>query len=152
MIYISNRASDEDVLQIVQTWVDIWAEHGPEAALTAISLDRNDTWTPELLEYAVTSYHQSELYPNTSRFIVTSPTAATVANHMPMREVKWYAPNSTGLAGDVRFDLSLNGRWSDLLADFDLWVSNALDESYLLTLDEIRCWDQYWSEQEQISP
>ena len=149
MIYLPRNVSTEDVLQVIQAWVELWAELGPEAAFSAIALDENDTWTPEWLEYATANYRPLELYPDAPLFVVTAPDTAMIASHVPTREVQWYNPKNTGLVGDIRFDLPLNGRWSDLLAEFDLWGGDALDKDYLLTLDEIRCWDQFWSEEEK---
>lgn len=109
MIYLPDDASNEDVLQVVQAWVELWAELGPEAAFSAIAVDENDTWTPEWLEYALANYRPLELYPNARSFVVTPCASATATDHAPTRETKWYDPKNTGLVGDVRFDLPLNG-------------------------------------------
>lgn len=149
MIYIPDTASDEDILQVVQGWVKLWAELGPEAASSAIAVDENDPWTPEWLEYAITNYRPLGLYPDAPLFVLTAPDSATITGHVPTREVKRYDPKNSGLVCDVCFDLPLNGRWSDLLAEFDLWGGDASDENYLLTLSQIRCWDQFWAEEEK---
>jgi hypothetical protein len=149
MICIPNNASTEDVLQVVQAWVDLWAELGPEAAFTAIAADGQNTWTPEWLEQAVANYRPSEMYPDTQEFAVTPCESAKAINHDPTRKVEWYKPNKSRLAGYVNFDLPLNGQWSDLLAEFEVWEGGDPQGDYILALSEIRSWDQFWSEEEQ---
>lgn len=149
MIYLPCSSPNEYILQVVEAWIDLWAESGTEAAFTAIALDEYEVWTPEWLDLALANYRPLELYPGTHSFKVTSPGAAITLDHVPTREVKWYNPEKTGLAGDVSFDLPLNGQWSDLLVEFNIWVNGKGSEDCVLALDEVRCWDQYWSEEEK---
>ncbi len=149
MIYFPCDSPNEHVLQVVEAWIDLWAASGTKAAFTAIALDGYEVWTPERLDLALASYRPLELYPGTRSFKVTSPDAAITLGHVPTREVKWYNPEKTGLAGDVSFDLPLNGQWSDLLVEFNIWVNGEGSEDCVLALDEVRCWDQYWSEEEK---
>jgi hypothetical protein len=54
----------------------------------------------------------------------------------------------TGLRGAVQFDLPLNGKWSDLTADFVFWEHDA--ENYTLALEEIHSVNQTLREIEKF--
>jgi len=54
----------------------------------------------------------------------------------PKREVVWYDSNSAKLVGAIAFDLPLNGKWSDLTADFVLFETDE-SEGFLLKLEEL---------------
>ncbi len=142
MIYIPGDATNADVLDIVRTWIDILATGDYEAALSAIITDaESETWTPYFLEIAIEQYRSPEFYPDVESFRLTDWRTAQGGNPEARQEVKWYKPPS-GLAGYVVFDLPLNGQWSDLLAEFDIWENNSAEEGYLLGLDEIGSWTQ----------
>lgn len=149
MIYFPRDTSTEDIVQLILEWIELWADLGSESALSAITVE-NDAWTVELLDLAVSSYHSSELYPDTRNFTVTPPSLASVAKHLPFKQTDWYDSPDTALAGSISLDLPLNGYWSGLQADFDIWKGDDATDDYLLTLSEIRDWEQHWSEEERL--
>ncbi len=143
MIHVPRDATNDEVLDIVRTWIDILATRDYEAAISAIISDsERETWTPYFLEVAVERYRSPEYYPAVEKFYVTDWRTAEGGNPEAMQQVRWYKPNSSGLVGTAEFDLPLNGQWSDLQAEFDIWEGGAPEESYLLGLDEIRSWAQ----------
>ncbi len=143
MIYVPRDATNDEVLDIIRTWVDILATGDYEAAFTAIISDaESETWTPYFLKIAVEGYRSPEFYPDTERFQVTDWRTAQGGNSEAIQEVTWYEPNTSGVAGSVEFDLPVNGQWSDLQAEFDVWEGSDLEEDFLLGLDEIGSWAQ----------
>ena len=101
---------------------------------------------PEWLRTAIKSYVSPEYFPDVTDFVVTDWRTANGGNPEPLRSVTWYQPNSVRLRGAVQFDLPLNGKWSDLTADFVFFDYD--NEGYSLALEEIRSLKQLQRETE----
>ena len=64
-------------------------------------------------------------------------------NPEAQQKVIWYSTNLPRLKGPVTFDLPLNGRWSDLTAEFVFFDNDDPTEGYPLCLEEVESWEQY---------
>jgi hypothetical protein len=79
-------------------------------------------WTPELLARVIGNYGSVESRDDGKVFAVTP--SATAVGAGPRFEVTWYGkPVGCGwgsAVGHARYDLPLNGEWSDVTATFDI--------------------------------
>ena len=138
MKFVPRDASDEVVMTIIHHWVDILAAEDYEAVFAAVGyLLAYDEPGPACIRRQIKRFRSPEFYPGIEEFTVTDWRTAKGGNPSPRHSVTWFEPNSTGLVGVVQFDLPLNGKWSDLTADF-VWFENPnTDEGYFLRLEEI---------------
>jgi hypothetical protein len=121
MIFIPHRAIDQDVLTIVRQWVDVLAKEDYATVFAELGysmLYQYDCPSEEVLRRKIKNYRSPDFYPGVTDFKVTAWRLAKGGNPKPKQKVIRYKPNSVKLAGAVEFDLPLNGRWSDLQADF----------------------------------
>lgn len=155
MIYVPRDATNEEVLDIVRTWIDILASAGYEAAFTAIAFDtKNEAWTPHFLKISVEGYRSPEYYPDVEQFHVTDWRTVQGGNSEAEQNITWYKPNDSLLAGKVMFDLPVNGQWSDLMAEFDIWDNDNAEEGLDMSLDEIFSWRQrqrHYEEEDRLA-
>ncbi len=149
MVFVQRDASDAQVLNIVRKWVDVLARQDYEAVFAALGyvLDYGEPGS-ECIRRAILEYRSPEHYPGIEEFAVTDWRSAEGGYPEPRQKVTWFKPNSTGLRGAVEFDLPLNGKWSDLRADFVFFDNKNLNEGYTLSLEEIYCWRQRQQEME----
>jgi len=142
MNFVPRAATDEQVLNIVRGWVDVLSKADYKAVFDEIGLSiRGEAPGAECIQGCIQYYRSPEYYPGVEEFIVTDWRTAQGGNPEPMLKVEWYEPNSIKMAGAVSFDLPLNGRWSDLTADF-VFFENDCPEGYNLCLEEINSWVQ----------
>ncbi len=128
MIFVPQDASNEQVLTIVRDWLDLLAREDYQAAFAAIGAWHiRGEWTPEYLRDDIKGYRSPEYYPGVEDFTVTEWRMAQGGNPDAKQEVRWFLepPDNFPLVGTVSFDLPLNGRWSDLCADFVLFKSES---------------------------
>jgi hypothetical protein len=126
-------ALDEELLAAIDQWVKLLAEERYEDALAF--LPARDYWTPDLLSRVIDGYGFPEAHPSGTSFRVTTPTTAAPGSKSRYRQVdRWPEPNLIGTVGVVRYDLPLNGHWSDVTALFDL---RPHDDILDLVLDDI---------------
>lgn len=142
MSFVPRDASDEQVLDIIRGWIDVLSEENYTAVFNELGLSIGwITPGPECIQACIQEYRSPEYYPGVEEFVVTDWRTAQGGNPEPARGVEWYEPNSVKMAGAVSFDLPLNGRWSDLTADFVFFEGND-PEGYYLVLEEISSWEQ----------
>ncbi|HXT10952.1 MAG TPA: hypothetical protein VN873_05255 [Candidatus Angelobacter sp.] len=143
MVLIPHNATDEAVLDIIRGWIDVLAKEDYEAVVAELGPGLDFAYgsyssKAECLLAQIKRYVSSEYFPGVTDFIVTDWRLAKGGNPEPRRHVTWYKPNNlggVGLRGAIQFDLPLNGKWSDLTADFVLWEHDI--EYYVLALEEI---------------
>lgn len=124
-------ASDEELLEAVDEWVELLAQERYGEALATFG--SREHWTPELLRQVIRGYGFPEPHPSGTVFRVTSRRDAAGKQHY--RQVdRWPDPNLIGAVGIVQYDLPLNGKWSDVTALFDVLSADDLLE---LRLDDI---------------
>lgn len=142
MNYVPRDASEEQVLGIVRGWVEALARKEYKGVFEAIDLMiRGDAPGPECIQGCIEYYRSPVYYPGVDKFAVSDWRIAQGGNPEPVQRVEWYGPNTLQMAGAVSFDLPLNGRWSDLTADF-VFFENDDPEGYRLWLEEIGSWQQ----------
>lgn len=138
MVVIPRTASDNQVLTIVREWIDVLAREDYEAIFQAlgyaVAFDRPGA---VCIRNEIKQYRSPKLYPGVEEFTVTGWRTALGGNPSPLQLVTRYKPNRTGLAGAVDFDLPLNGRWSDLTANFVFFEPKIEGDGYVLSLEEI---------------
>jgi hypothetical protein len=138
MAFVPRDASDDEILAIIREWVDALSREDYEGVFEAlgyaVAFDRSGA---ECIRGEIKRYRSAKLFPGVEEFTVSDWRTAQGGNPSPTAQVTWYKINSTRLAGAVDFDLPLNGRWSDLSADFVLIENDNLNEGYFLGLEEI---------------
>lgn len=99
----------------MEAWVDDLEREDYAAAFSRTGHDTYDRWTPDLMRAVVAGYGLPEPHPSGIVFKVTS--RATAAGNPHHRAVDRHNVPRTSIA-EVRYDLPLNGEWSDLTATF----------------------------------
>jgi hypothetical protein len=150
MIFVPRDASDQQVLDIVREWVDVLAREDYEAVFAELgySLSYGEPGG-ECIRKEIKRYRSPEYYSGIEEFTVTDWKNASGGNPSPQCLVSWFKPNSVGgvgIRGAVSFDLPLNGRWSDLTADFVFFQNENLSEGYPLALEQIQSSSQFQRE------
>lgn len=141
MIHIPRDLSDGEVLKIVIGLIDLLARGDFKGFAEEVGYSFSFGDSPAgCVRYAITNYRSPEWYPGVQSFDVTAWHEAEGGNPEPRCEVLWYQPNDT-LGGAVTVDLPLNGRWSDLQADFVMLIQGE-GGSFVLRLEEIYSWRQ----------
>lgn len=149
MFYVPRKASNKQVLDLVKEWVDLLTKEDYDAAAAAVlSVYGDGIVKPEFLRDDIKNYRSPEYYPGVEDFTVTDWRTAQKGNPEAQQKVIWYNPNASRLKGAVTFDLPLNGRWSDLTAEFVFFDNDDPAEGYILCLEEIQCWEQVQREME----
>jgi len=122
------ESSDENILNAVQAWVDLLAQEDYRSAFDYLHHPAVEHWTPDLIEEAIYEYKCAD-NNDTCRSVVTPLTEAS-GDSRPTHEVMRYAADNIS----VRFDLPINGKWSDLTAILDVVM---LDGTLALELKDI---------------
>lgn len=156
MVLIPHNATDYAVLNIIREWIDVLAKEDYEAVVAELGpglsfVQGFDSSKAESLRAQIKRYVSPEYFPGVIDFVVTDWRLAQGGNPEPRRRATRYGPNSIGgigLRGAVQFDLPLNGKWSDLTADFVFWEHDT--EYYSLALEEIHSAKQSLRELEKF--
>lgn len=150
MIFIPRDASDDQVLEIIRKCIDVLATEDYEQVFKELgySMAYGEPGA-ECIRKEIKRYRSPDHYPGIEDFTVTNWRTAKGGNPAPRQKVIWYKSNSIKLAGAVDFDLPLNGKWSDLRADFVFFDNSNYREGYVLALEEILCDAQREREMEQ---
>lgn len=130
--------TDQAVRSVVERWVGLLVEERFDEAMEM--LGPSGTWTPELLAAVVRNYGSIEPRDDGRTFCVTAPTATKEGGDARF-DVTWLDPPLTNrldyapdLLGHARYDLPLDGQWSDLTATFEIVE---LPEGAVLALDDV---------------
>ena len=139
MIFVPRDADEHQVLDIVHEWIDVIAAENYETVFAelgySLAFGRPGG---ECVREAIESYRSPQYYPGVEEFVVTDWRKAQGGNRAPAKIVTWYKPNSTGLSGAVAFDLPINGKWSDLTANFVFFENENMAEGYVLSLEDVQ--------------
>ncbi len=135
MVFVNREISDGELLDVIRGWVDVLAEKRYQEFFDALGYSMGGAaasadWIESDLER-----YRSDLYPGVEDFEVTDWRVAEGGSGFSEQQVVWYESNNVGLAGAVKFYLPLNGKWSDLAADFVMFETHA-PEGFLLKLEE----------------
>jgi len=151
MIFVPRNASEEQVLDIVREWVQVLARGDYEFIFAELgySLTFGEPGA-ECIRNEIKKYRSPEYFPEIEEFMVSDWKTARGGYAAHKQKVIWYKQNSVGLAGAVEFDLPLNGKWSDLKADFVFFDNKKLKEGYVLALEQIQSNAQWQREVEHL--
>lgn len=142
MIMVPRDAKRPEVLDIVRDWIDVLSAEDFRSVANALGYGSSyGRSAAESIRNDIQSYRSDEFFPGVETFCVSNWRTATGGNPNPMRQVIWYRPNSMRLAGSVAFALPLNGKWSDLIADF-VFLDRGSPEGYVLSLEDISPWSE----------
>jgi hypothetical protein len=135
--FVPRNATDGQVLDIIRECVDLLATGDYERVYAelgyALAFEQPGA---ECIRGEIMRYRSVDYFPGVTEFRVTDWRTARGGNPDPTLKIIRYKPDATSLAGAVAFDLPLNGRWSDLTADFVL-MENDHPKGYVLALEEI---------------
>jgi hypothetical protein len=125
---IGSDSSDEESLRFAEAWIDALAAGDYVGAFSLTEHDPYYQWTPELIRSVVEGYGLPEPHPSGEKYAVTDRQFAL--GGPPTRVVKRMLSKV-----EVRYDLPLNGRWSDLTVTFS--IENRNNTSLVFILEEI---------------
>jgi len=120
MVHLPRQASDEEILAILNAWIELLAQGEDEAAFQMFCYAPDTHWSPKLIRTVITNYGFIEPLKDGSSYQVTS---LTQTQGQPFHEVDWWEPDSNTPArcvGIVLYTMPLNGIWSDVTADFTI--------------------------------
>ncbi|MGJ8655149.1 MAG: hypothetical protein ACSHX6_01760 [Akkermansiaceae bacterium] len=138
MIFFEHDVTDEGIMSCVHDLIDVLVRGDYEAFFASVGYTMDgDAASVDSIKSGLGRY-RSDIYPGVAEFMVTDWRKAEGGNPEPKCEVIRYEPNSTGLVGAASCDLPLNGKWSDLCADFIL-VEHVSKQGYVLRLEEFCC-------------
>lgn len=108
---------DEEVLRVVEAWIDALAGGDYAGAFGMTEHDAYFRWSPDLIRDVIAGYGLPSPHPSGVHFRVTVRASAegTPSDRAVDREA---CPR--GALAEVRYSLPLSGEWSDLTATFRL--------------------------------
>lgn len=126
-------ASDNDVLVVVEDWIDLIAEDRFEDAFCLSAHHPEQGWTPQLMQEVIAGYGLPDPHPD-GPFSVTPRHQATGTPFNKDVSRIWEPVGQDGHVAVIWHDLPLNGVWSDLTVAFLLLRR---PEAEYLILEEI---------------
>ncbi len=105
--------SDAELITFIDVWAALLEEGDYQAAYQYTAHDPEMHWTPELMQEVIESYGDAELGQRVT--VVGTPTDV-----QQRKEVDRWPINRSGSAGEIWYDLNINGQVSDLTAIFSL--------------------------------
>jgi hypothetical protein len=141
MNMLPRDASDEEILRAVSACIDRLAEGEYEAVANAVgyALAYQTGETPaNCLRREVAAYRSEHLFPGETIFQVSRASLTSGGNPHPLRYVQRYAQSRAmpWMLGAVSYSLPLNGKWSDLTADFVLCAADE-DQTMCIGLENL---------------
>ncbi len=134
------RPNVSDIEAVIHQWVQFLVEENYVAAFQYTVHDPYYKWTPELIASVIKGYGLPYEEP-WLKFRVTAPHLAIGNCSNPNPEINGFSDpylhrNNEGgfVIGEVRYELPLNGAWSDLTVTFAII---AMDDYSTLELNEI---------------
>ncbi|CAJ0738231.1 hypothetical protein R16034_01032 [Ralstonia edaphis] len=138
MIRLPRDVTDQVLIDIVGVWVDALARQDYDAVAAALGYALAFGQQPaDCIRQEISRYRHRAWFPGVVEFAVTDRTQASGGNPQPRKAVTRYQPNVAGLFGAIEYDLPLNGKWSDLCADFVLTQTDGASPYVVLSLEEI---------------
>src|SRR5262245_3231087 len=137
MLTLPSTAKDEQLLRIVDVWLERLADGDFAGALAITAHDPYYGWTPDRLQRTIAGYGDPH---EPASHVVTRPTSTqdSQATHARRIVTRSAVPRHVGSGqfaiGIVQHDLPLDGNWSDLTAIFEL---RQHDDQVLLVLNDI---------------
>ena len=138
MVLVPLSATDEELLAIVRSWLDVLAAEDYDRVFAHLGYAMAWGEGAEGIRRDIQRYRSLAFYPGVSEFRVTDWRTVSGGNPSPTALVRRY-PHSERLPiiATIEIDLPLNGQWSDLEADFVVTAENAADVEGVLSLEDI---------------
>lgn len=144
MVRILLSVSNEELLQLVRSWLDVLATEDYERVFRELGYAMAWGEGACSIQRDIDKYRSPTLYPGMSRFRVSDWRTASGGNKEPLALVRRYKyVESLPIVATIELHLPLNGRWSDLEADFVVTASGPDVNEGVLALEHISC---PWSE------
>jgi len=138
MVLVPLSATDDELLQIVRSWLDVLAAGNYERVFENLGYALARGAGAEGIRRDIEKYRSPEFFPGVSEFHVTDWRSASGGNPSPTALVRRYRHSDRlPIVATIEVDLPLNGRWSDLEADFVITAENASDTDGVLFLEDI---------------
>jgi hypothetical protein len=138
MVLVPLAATDDELLAIVRSWIEVLAQGDYEKVFENLGYAMAWGMGAEAIRRDIEKYRSPELYPGVTEFRVTSWRSASGGNPSPLVLVRRYKHSERlPIVATIEVDLPLNGRWSDLEADFVVTAENASDTVGVLFLEDI---------------
>jgi hypothetical protein len=138
MSAVSRDVTDEQLLALVRMWIDALSREEYDRVFAALGYGMAfGRPGPEAIRDDIKRYRAPDYFPGIEEFVVSDWRTALGGNPSPTTQIRWYKPSTLRLIGAVDYDLPLNGKWSDLTANFVLFESENPKEGYILGLEDI---------------
>jgi hypothetical protein len=138
MIVLPIDATDDAILAAVREWVAALAAGDFVGAYAMTAHEPYYRWSPDLIRDVIAGYGLPEPAPDGIAHRVTPIETAEEDVHPEHEVTRWNEPrdvdNGRVAIGEVRFDLPLDGYWSDLTATFEIQQGAS---NIVLVLNEI---------------
>ena len=124
MVKLSNPPLPTDIENAIHYWLDLLAEGKYTEAFEYTVHDPYYAWTPILLEKVINGYGLPDENEDAHKYSVTKWNEAVTNGRARYKEVIFYDKHGGYKNGDfltigeARYDLPLDGEWSDLTAIF----------------------------------
>ena len=105
-----NPPSEDEVLQLLDCWIDDLARDDYERAFARTNHDPSSAWSPALLRAVIEGYGLPEPHPSGETFRVTP--RASASGKRAEHRVDWIG--GPPVLGWAFSSIPLNGEWSDL--------------------------------------
>jgi hypothetical protein len=132
VVRLPASASVSDLIAVVMRWVEVLAAEQYEQAYGMTAHDSYHKWTPDLIRLVIEGYGLPEPHPR-GPFRVT-PRGQAMGDCYELVAERYQEPFPSGAIGEVRFNLPLNGEWSDLTAVLAIYP---VERQLVLCLNEI---------------
>ena len=147
MIRVQLFATDDELLELIRPWLDALANEDYEQVFAAIGYAMAHGDGAHAIRRDIRSYRSAEYYPGVSDFRVSDWRTAKGGNPNPLLLVRRYVYSpELPIVATVEMHLPLNGRWSDLEADFVVTKPSPQDEDAVLWLEDISSPSRYVEE------
>ncbi|NMM28709.1 MAG: hypothetical protein HHJ12_15815 [Glaciimonas sp.] len=138
MVNVSLSATDDQLLQIVRSWLDVLAAEDYEKVFESLGYSMAWGAGAQAIRRDIEKYRSPEFYPGVSEFRVSDWRNAVGGNLEPKVLIRRYKyMESLPIVATIELDLPLNGRWSDLEADFIVTVRSPHNTEGVLCLEDI---------------
>lgn len=136
----ADSLTESGLLEITRHWVNVLATEDYDAVFNALGYAMAYQ-TPELtgaerIKSEIKSYRSEQYYPSVTDFSVSDWNSANGGKPNPYRLIRFYNPNDLKIVATIEFDLPLNGKWSDLQANFVVFEIE--NNRYALNCEDIR--------------
>jgi hypothetical protein len=138
MVRVPVSATDDELLALVRTWLDALAAERYEFIFEQLGYAMAYGGGAAAIRRDIERYRSSRYFPGVERIRVSDWRTAVGGNPNPRALVRKYAFNpKLPIVATVEVDLPLNGRWSNLEADFVVTVKGPAEREGVLCLEDI---------------